>query len=418
MMSFYEQMSSYQPSMSFDLWHLPCTVPGCLCNLWKLYTCIWCESVHEGGRRWERPKLLLVPTHGVWMAGAVSRLGYRWRWVYAQQAVGVWSSAAAKPSNAGVRIRPRVSWVTGTICWWGWGMGGHVLGMLWAGKELPWGRAWNDQKKSGKSPPHVLWLGSTNRKGFRKSLIRNVPAASIMVRVDLGQVSCSRFAVRPCSLGWGEGEEKASTLPRGGGAHAAQLSCDMCTSCCPVRPVSSRAVLAPPRPGPAQVTLVSRLCPCFLTPCFVASWKKQYCLIFPGRRLISIPPSCTRSHTKRDRVNLFVLFADFCYSSLFFSAVHPSRDPQKPDGATKNSLLFSKLLLNNFFSPSSPLHIPQSLHLLQCCPQRRGSNLRCAHRSASIRAYYLIFPTIHILKSIFFPWIFFFLFAKVNIPVF
>lgn len=41
------------------------------------------------GRRLERPKMLLVATHDVCVAWAVVRLGYRWRWVYTQQGVGV-----------------------------------------------------------------------------------------------------------------------------------------------------------------------------------------------------------------------------------------------------------------------------------------------------------------------------------------
>lgn len=121
-----------------------------------------------------------------------------------------------------------------------------------------------------------------------------------------------------------------------------------------LRSVTSRAVrLLGPRPGPAQVTRVSRLRPCFPTPCLVASRKKRCGLIFPGRSFISIPHLMhTLTHRKRDGVNLFILLADFCFSCfLFLSAVHPSTDPQKPDSATKNPLLFSKLHLNNSSLP-------------------------------------------------------------------
>lgn len=181
------------------------------------------------------------------------------------------------------------------------------------------------------------------------------------------------------------------------------------TSCCSGHSVTSRAVLLPlPRPGPAQVTRVSRLCPCFLTPCFATSWKKQCCLIFPGRSFISIPTSCTRSHTERDRVNLFIRLADFCFSALCFSVQFIQVQIHRNQTALPRILfcsrncswtpLFSPLLLCTFLS---------SLHLLQRCPQRPSSNHHCAHRSGSVRAYYLIFPKFQILKSIFLPWIFF-----------
>lgn len=160
------------------------------------------------------------------------------------------------------------------------------------------------------------------------------------------------------------------------------------------------SAMAWPCPGYPGLTPLSLFSHAF----FVASWKKQCCLIFPGRSFISIPTSCTRSHTERDRVNLFILLADFCFSALCFSVqfirvqIHRNQTAlPRIHLCSRNcsrTALFSPLLLCTFLS---------SLHLLQCCSQRPSSNHRCAHRSGSIRAYYLIFPTIQILKSIFLP---------------
>lgn len=191
----------------------------------------------------------------------------------------------------------------------------------------------------------------------------------------------------------------------------AQLSCDWST------PAAARSAALRHQQCRPAAWAAARPCPGYpgLTPSSLFSHALFGCFMeeavrfdFPRKKLHFHSPPHARAHTaKRDGVNLFILLADSCFSCfLFLSAVHPSTDPQKPDGATKNPLLFSKLHLNNSSPP--PHHqllctFHGSLHLLQCRPQRPSSQHRCAHRSASIRAYYLIFPTIQKLKSIFLP---------------
>lgn len=124
----------------------------------------------------------------------------------------------------------------------------------------------------------------------------------------------------------------------------------------PVHSVTSRAVLVPPpQPGPAQVTRVSRLCPGFLTPRFVASWKKQCCLIFPGRRFISIPttPKGTElTFSSSLQTFVFPLFVFQC-SSFKYRSTETRRRYQE------STSVLEIALEQLFFSPFAPLHIPQ-----------------------------------------------------------
>lgn len=261
------------------------------------------------GRRLERPKTPLFPTHNVWMARAAARLGYRWRWVHAQQGVGVWAPCGSMPAYT---YCPESAESQGqSAC----GGGGHALCMLWAGSDLfLWGASLSLTCVS---------MGWTDVKLTNRKCPCNT---SVSVPVDYSQVPCSRFVFRPYILGWEEGEEKAGTHPtdlinasqRGKRPHSSAFLWPAYTSCCPVHPVTGMALLLPPpRPGPAQVTRVSRPCPCFPTPHFVTFWKNQCCLIFPGRSFISIPTSCTRLHTEWDGVNLFIFLAHFCFSVQF-----------------------------------------------------------------------------------------------------
>lgn len=187
------------------------------------------------GRRLERPNTPLFPTHNVWMARAAARLGYRWRWVHAQQGVGVCAPCGSMPAYT--YCTESAESQGQSAC----GGGGHALCMLRAGSDLfLWGVKW--------------WSASLSLtcvyKGPRveptlNSPIANVPATRHLVPVDCSQVPCSRFVFRPYSLGWEEGEEKkkifqiSSMLPRGGSAHAAQLSCGLRT------PAAAQSTLSP-----------------------------------------------------------------------------------------------------------------------------------------------------------------------------
>lgn len=163
-----------------------------------------------------------------------------------------------------------------------------------------------------------------------------------------------------------------------------------------------------PRPGPAQVTRVSRLRPCFLTPClFGCSAEEAVLFDFPRKNSsFPFPTSCTRSHTPKKgrsspfhppcRLLFFLLFVSQCSSSKYRSTETRRR--------YQESTSVLEIALEQLFPPPPLLcTFLGSLHLLQCRPQRPSSKHRCAHRSASIRAYYLIFPTIQKLKSIFLP---------------
>lgn len=86
-----------------------------------------------------------------------------------------------------------------------------------------------------------------------------------------------------------------------------------------------------PRPGPAQVTRVSRLRPCFLTPClFGCSAEEAVLFDFPRKNSsFPFPTSCTRSHTPKKgrsspfhppcRLLFFLLFVSQCSSSKYRS---------------------------------------------------------------------------------------------------
>lgn len=337
-------------------------------------------------RRLERPKTPLFPTHDVWMAWAAARLGYRWRWVHAQQCVGVWAPCGSRSltcrrtRTAPNQLSHRDNLLVGDVATLSACVEQEVICFSGEGDEM------------------IIRLTSSElclqeTKGWTNVKITNrkYPCnASFSVPVDGSQVPCSRFVLRPYSLGWEEGEEKAGThLPdlinaSQMGEAPTQLSFPVACihQLLPGPPCHQQGSPAPPpRPGPAQVTRVSRLCLCFLTPRFVTSWKNQCCLIFPGRSFISIPISCARSHTQNvvaltfsSSLHTFV----FQCSSSKCRATETRRLHQESTSVLKIALQqLSPLLLCKFLT---------SLHLLRCCPLSSGGNHRCAHRSGFLRA--------------------------------
>lgn len=79
------------------------------------------------GRRSEKPKTLLVPTHDVWMAWAVARLGYRWCWVPCTAGRGCLSPMGQpNPQMQAYAYGPESAESQGQSAGGGGGMGGHV----------------------------------------------------------------------------------------------------------------------------------------------------------------------------------------------------------------------------------------------------------------------------------------------------